>query len=1179
MTITEAWQARSIGFFSLLCAIVSFRPRLTFLGLAVFIGPPAGSFSWPQAGCAVALLLLGPTVVTTFNALPGAAFKLWRDDSTALGRAATADVIRPWARRFVIASVLTISIVEGSWFLGTMIEVCAVFVPLLAYRRSYHRTAIATGSAASAITGWSIAPLALIGVSFGLEAFRLATARLPRQWHPLPRPSLWQHPMQTIRCIACDRRIAQSDILGARHEMGFGNGQWMRFRFAFLDLEEHLYQSALSFAMCGDLDVRLVLPTRVLLARALSGTAQYAKARDIYLEVLSTIRRDGRFRDYVSLLLSENDLAAGHTDSAVHAASRLAKRSDKTCDYFMHQRALRVLIEYQLSYGSKKEAHRLARLAADDLLRNRAVGRLALASEQSELIRRAYGSKGSLYMHVLRADILSRATEPAQKSADQRDSIDSWDPEPVAMAMAVSKSADDLVEVFLTEAQNAHALDQHEHALSLISRGLMELDRTRYRLAAQSSRTSWSRRFRRVLDVALAIAHDANDHEFLAELLEFARIQTLPATTAEESEDIVLSTPPVVLVNGRTRLARPGEAHRPSHVSLERAAEKSAGIGAWWLSYWESEGLLYWALVDPLGKVTSGKLGLDSNSALRSVLSELERALPALLPGEHPAEADFRLARSPFLIDPDRERKLSADLGALLLPRRLIEAALQRRARGFGRLPLAIAPVAALGYVPWSVLAADGSCADPDRLIDLCDWVLAPSAALICNAEPREQSPAPLRLAIVDTTDDSHLGELAGARAQAAALPSGVRVLGGYHWTSDVATLPRFEQALRTSGPDSTVAFMCHAVRGDTDEPSKGGLVLARTQLGAATTPVASTGVDTGSQDYDVLSPRRILMMNRNGLAMPAQVILQACDTSALKDAASGEWLTIAPAFIATGAREVIATVYPLPDVTGSDDPLIRAALKGGSLQVAVSDLQREGLMRWNAHRATKASQTPFIWGAYAAIAVRSSPRKNERSKSPRPTITDALVRILSSAIRECAGTRAKRLDSGYIFDSFLQDGDVATLLDGDSNKFQPMALAWREGPTFCNHLLRIRDRGPTTELVLDDFMIRVPFAVIDALRAGRAAAERDGLPLTPHHVIDALLGQPTAARRMLGLMARLTRHRRELVQRAIDFEFTKDISEHFPSRMTTPSTERYRKVVDTLLTRAFTNESGTDVS
>ena len=79
-----------------------------------------------------------------------------------------------------------------------------------------------------------------------------------------------------------------------------------------------------------------------------------------------------------------------------------------------------------------------------------------------------------------------------------------------------------------------------------------------------------------VLDFALDIAHAEQDHEFVAELLEFARIQTLPAATAEASADLALSTPPIVLVNGRTRLARPGEQHRPARVSLEHAAKKAA---------------------------------------------------------------------------------------------------------------------------------------------------------------------------------------------------------------------------------------------------------------------------------------------------------------------------------------------------------------------------------------------------------------------------------------------------------------------------------------------------------------------------------------------------------------------------------------------------------------------------
>ena len=394
-----------------------------------------------------------------------------------------------------------------------------------------------------------------------------------------------------------------------------------------------------------------------------------------------------------------------------------------------------------------------------------------------------------------------------------------------------------------------------------------------------------------------------------------------------------------------------------------------------------------------------------------------------------------------------------------------------------------------------NILVAGGHrSADPDRLVDVCDWVLAPSAALICNAAPSARTRAPLALAIADTTDAPALGELPGARAQAAALPGTIRVLGGRHWSTDPATLPRLEQELRAIGPNTTVAFMCHAVRGSTDEPSKGGIVLAPTPGN----PADPGNRRTTAHRYDILTPQAVFAMNKRGLTMPSQVILQACDTSALKDATSGEWLTIAPAFISAGTREVIATVYPLPDLLGIDDPVTRAALRGDSLQTVVARMQREGLVRWTSGHHTEPAHTPFAWGAYATVAVQ--PRtgaSDSTTASAQPAITSSFVRVLGDAVRTCQRTRAKRLDSGHILGSFLDDGILSDLLDGGGDSMRPAGLAWTLGPYLCTQFLCIRDRGPATRLTINGSTVQIPRAVIDALRSGRAAADRDGLPLT----------------------------------------------------------------------------------
>ncbi len=137
------WNPHAVGGFLVLCAVVSFRPRLTLLGLAALISSLVDLSSWPPAGSAVGLLLIGPLLVTVVTAAIGAAFEMWGSDGTAIGRATSVRIVRPWAQGAVLVGVFVAGMVEGGWFVGGAIELAVLLVPLLAFRRSYHKTAVA----------------------------------------------------------------------------------------------------------------------------------------------------------------------------------------------------------------------------------------------------------------------------------------------------------------------------------------------------------------------------------------------------------------------------------------------------------------------------------------------------------------------------------------------------------------------------------------------------------------------------------------------------------------------------------------------------------------------------------------------------------------------------------------------------------------------------------------------------------------------------------------------------------------------------------------------------------------------------------------------------------------------------------------------------------------------------
>jgi hypothetical protein len=1149
--------------FAILCALVSAHFKAIPLAVMPLLLIPSHLFTSGTAIAATAVLSVGAVAVPVLLALAEFTIMSWRKDIP-LARAAVVNVAGRPAKGVILACIVIGYFIHAGTF-GALI----LCVPAFFYWKGHYTASGITAVVASAFGGWAIIPLVLAVLAFVLDLVRL-TARPPRHQLRFPRPSPLRAPWSWLRAALCDMRLRRGDLIAARHVLRPGqcDSYFCRLRAVYLDLEEGYYQSGLDCDRLPETAPAALRPYWMMCyGRALSGIAQFVRARAVYAETLSSKGCPPGLVPTLSLLAAENELAAGELDAAQARTESLLPSLAGRKNYLARLRLYRILAEVALAVDDKPGAKHWLDRTNDELVSHRWTRRIIMSPRQDRTVRLMFGPKGSTYLQLARFDILGyRAAQADASNADA-----DFDLEAYVLAMSLARCWDDLIDLLVSWAETAAENGNYVEAAGLGARALMELDRTRYSLAAQTARTSWSKRFHRGLAVTLEAAYHLKDHRFQAELIEFSRVQTLPAANGEAIGGLALVTPPVVRVRGHARVAHPGLPGRPAPVAIEEAAVRAAGLAAWWLSYWESGTWLYWSLIPPAGEsIQGGRESIVPGSALSKELAELRHSLPALLPGEDAAAADFRLANSPLLANPAAEEQLSRGLGRLLLPERLITAARHRRAAG-SRLPLAIAPSASLGYVPWSLLVAGDQPydrLDPERLVDVCDWVLAPSSALLTRAKPAAPGRAPLTLAIVDTCATAELGELTGARRQAQSLPAEVTVLGGRHWTAAAATITEIEQQFRHQSTEFTAAFMCHAVRGTPDEPSTGGLVMAG--HGAASAPSAP------SSDLAVLRPSTIFGMVRRRVSMPAQVLLEACDTSALSDTGSGEWLTIAPAFVAGGSREVIATLYPVPDDSNTNYPLMQAAIAGTSLCAALRDQQRQALVRWTSGQAWQVTDTPLAWAAYAPICVQETSFDQRPVQGSSEEVASArCLYILADALKICEEGRPKRLDSGYLLASYLEDSGLADDFDGGNNSLQPWALLWTLGPYTMSRFLWFHDKAARSIPLTSEKKALVPLVVLKAIRQARETARLDGTLIEPEHIILHLLKTRSAAHRILTFISRITRRHEELTIRAIGHTLANKIAE--PAiRRDSQKTAEIKKFAETIIKAALSDSRAT---
>jgi len=970
--------------------------------------------------------------------------------------------------------------------------------------------AISTPFVGGSSSWWAIGTLSVVVAVSHLRA------RPPRRSVGLPiSAATTGHPVLRQRIRGIDRRLRRSDWIGAELRCepllrlpGPGTTS-VGLRLARAHLEQNDLQGVLDALATAwsedDLPVRAAV--RRLQGEVLTRTAQPDAALGALTEARALLPGDPDHQARVALAAAEALVQAERFSEASYQAGIAAEWFRHRRDLVERFRAARLLAS---SFWQLDELDRAIEVIDETLaivmsvrwlrqyLDSTGVGR-----DDEELV---FSGESVLLVEWTRLQVLELQLklDPRLGSSDADETRDDdilHDLEMYSIMLDMGGAGLERAEVDLLSAEVLASRGKPKDALTATLGAVAELDEIRHGLRAQTDRSAWSATFNRALAMALEFAVASDDDVRVAELIELARVQAYPLVgTGQGQEEVALQAPPTVRVRGRASVARGSDFSAGGRwvppVDLERAAAEAAGPGAWWLSFWHDGSTLTWALVPPSGDVQHGRLRGDRYAELRRALDELDQNLPIALDDETDADVDLRLFGAAYRRIPDDEARLSAALGDLLLPQRLRRELKARRQAGRTPLRLAIAPDPLLAHVPWALLAVDdrGPVSPATvRLTEVATWALAPSATLLVLAAGRRgvESNAPLRLAVLDPAD---VPELPAARALAAHL-DGVRVLGGRHWMSDPATPAAVFEALASAGPDSCVLFGCHAVRGDDRRPSSSALVLASSDPTARAEPLTAAALFASPVPRD---------------RFPAQISLQACDTSDLASAAGGEWLTLAPAFLAAGARIVGTTQFPLVDVASDEGPsrLIQDLCAGVDLAEALRGEQLEGLARWRSHDGSALpplEDTPLAWAAHA---VCSTGRGGHLSTAVDPLrVSSSFIRILERAAKNGRGpdrtvTTAHVLSEYIDLDTELLTGSLVHELAGASLlEFLPRILRAKRAP------------GP-------DGGVRPSAELLDAVRrAGSRAATSTGWLQTEHIVQAVLDGPSTPGRRLLSAL------------------------------------------------------------
>lgn len=536
-------------------------------------------------------------------------------------------------------------------------------------------------------------------------------------------------------------------------------------------------------------------------------------------------------------------------------------------------------------------------------------------------------------------------------------------------------------------------------AKSLALTAFGSLDDRRYIFSRSDLRAIWAERHAISLAIALRIAADATyEQELIAELVETARAQAIPAAKSEQlhiftltddvrdqetdvaepplatgSDDdsrraaalaalgeLQVQPPPVIVIGGRTRLAPATQDAMSRHrVDITKVLSELAGTDAWWWGTWFTDDRLWYAVITGSRVIEAGGLPWDD---VKARLGALDRALPQCIGNEAPANALQRALSGPLATDPRAEDELARRLGAALLPRRLITALLERTPQN--PLPLVVSMAPELSRIPVPLLGIG----EGRRVIDNAIVRYAPSAAL-CDAllarrrsSPHDRGSSERRSIEIAIGDPSW--DLPGAYETANALSARTTLVRASATKEDLLRILPHRR-----GAPGVVVYAGHAFAGFPRAPATAALCL----FGFDPSGLNENYIlEHGNLPDEWLSARSLL--SSDGPRLYDRLLLAACSSGG---ASQAEWLGLAPAAMWAGASTVAFTLWDLFDDRAHVDLELAELLASSSDPAAdFRHLQRDMLDHWRAAGRARDGVpdciSPLVFGSYAMITLET---------------------------------------------------------------------------------------------------------------------------------------------------------------------------------------------------------------